>query len=290
MNKLLPETNFRLRPGISLTALACALGVSLGALGVATAPALAQSGSHSGGSGGHSGGSGGSGGHSSDSDHSHDDSHDTSGHSGGFKGKGRGGSGGGHDSGHDDGGDHASGGRGGPGTDSEGRGPRYGQQTDRTRTRPPWAKEGIPEVELGRLNVARSPSRVLDRAYAEALANFTADKVAFYNMSIEQAASVLRSDFRNVGMLDSPLQNLSLLRDILEDGQSVLNTLPQVQNDNLTLAAIFLGTAADKSVPIVPETAYALSVILGYELSEGQAKALAGDAEIIRAAIAEGHG
>ncbi len=143
---------------------------------------------------------------------------------------------------------------------------------------------------MGRLNVARSPDHVLDRAYLEALSNFTADKVAFYNMSVEQAAATLRADFRNVSMLDSPLQNLSLLRDILEDGHSVLNTLDQVQNDNLTLAAIFLGTASDKSVEIVPETAYALSVILGYELTEGQAKALASDAEIIRQAIAEGHG
>ena len=131
---------------------------------------------------------------------------------------------------------------------------------------------------------------MLDRAYLEALSNFTSDKVALYNMSIEQAAFVLRTDFRNVSMLDSPLQNLSLLRDILEDGQSVLNTLDQVQNDNLTLAAIFLGTASDKSIQILPETAYALSIILGYELTEGQARALAFDAEIIRAAIAEGHG
>ena len=138
--------------------------------------------------------------------------------------------------------------------------------------------------------MARSPDRVLDRAYLEALSNFTSDKVAFYNMSIDEAAAVLRTDFRNVSMLDSPLQNLSLLRDILENGNSVLNSLDQVQNDNLTLAAIFLGTASDKSIEIIPETAYALSVILGYELSEGQARALASDAEIIRAAIYEGHG
>ena len=63
-----------------------------------------------------------------------------------------------------------------------------------------------------------------------------------------------------------------------------------MQNDNLTLAAIFLGTASGKSIEIVPETAYALSVILGYELTEGQARALANDAESIRSAIAGGRG
>jgi len=155
---------------------------------------------------------------------------------------------------------------------------------------PPWAKEGIPEVELGRLNVARSPSHVLDRAYNEALASFTQDKVALYNMTIDEAAVALRTDFRNIAMIDSPLQNLALLRDIFDDGRSVLNTLDEVENENGTLAAIFLGTASDKGIPIRPESAYALGLILGFELTEAQATALARDAETIRAAIAEGHG
>jgi hypothetical protein len=265
-------------------ALAIGFLAAAGSVAITMKPAFAQS--------GHSGGAGS---HSDSSDHSHDDeTHDDTSHSSGSKGKGRDGSGGQSDGGHDDDGhddaSHGSGGQGGPGADSEGRGPKYGQQTDKTRSRPPWAKEGIPEVELGRLNVARSPDRVLDRAYMEALSNFTIDKVDFYNMSIEEAAAALRTDFDNVSMLDSPLQNLSLLRDILQDGNSVLNTLDQVQNDNQTLAAIFLGTASDKSIEILPETAYALSVILGYTLTEEQANDLANDAEIIRAAIAEGHG
>lgn len=140
------------------------------------------------------------------------------------------------------------------------------------------------------MNVARSPSHVLDRAYNEALASFTQDKVAFYNMSIEEAASALRTDFSNVAMIDSPLQNLALLRDIFENGNSVLNKLDQVENDNGTLAAIFLGTASDKGIQIRPESAYAIGIILGYKLTEAQATALAKDAETIRAAIAAGHG
>lgn len=295
--KQLCKVRLGLCAGASALAMSCAapMAAVIVVTALATEPAYSAGGSHSGGSGGSGHTDGASG-----SDHSDDHSHDDSTHSGGFKGKriARGSDGhadGGHDDGgHDDGGHddagHSSGGKKGAGTETAGRGAKSGQQTDRAGGRPPWAQEGIPEIELGRLNVARAPSQVLDRAYLEALSNFTPDKVAFYNMSIEEAAAELRAHFRDVAMLDSPLQNLSLLRDILENGNSVLNSLDEVENDNLTLAAIFLGTASDKSIEIVPETAYALSIILGYELTEAQATALANDAEIIRAAIAEGHG
>ena len=109
-------------------------------------------------------------------------------------------------------------------------------------------------------------------------------------MSVDEAASVLRADFRNVSTIDSPLQNHALLRDVFENGNSVLNSLEQVENGNADLAELFLGTASDKNIAIRPESAYALAKILGYELSEAQARALAADAEVIRQAIAEGHG
>lgn len=272
----------KLRAGVS----AFAVGVlSVMAAGMVTwsitaDTAIAQHNDNGHESGGGRGGSGG-GGHDSGTDdassdeHEHDDSH--------------GGGRGGHETEEGSGSGQGSGGQGGN-ADGEGLGPRHGQQSDQTRRMPPWAREGIPEIELGRLNVARSPSYVLDRAYNEALASFTQDKVVFYNLSLEEAAATLRTNFGNVAMIDSPIQNLALLRDILEDGRSVLNTLDQVENDTSTLAAIFLGTASDKGIPIEPESAYAIGVILGYVLSEAQATALARDAEIIRSAIAEGHG
>ncbi|MBT8455692.1 MAG: hypothetical protein HKO95_09410 [Rhodobacteraceae bacterium] len=278
------KTLGQLRTGISALAIGCSIVLALGSVAfvVSAEPAFASSDGHSDGG----------------DDHSHDDSDHGSG------GKGKGGSGGHDDGGHDDGGhdddghddgghdggSKGKGGEGGKGGSSDGRGAQKGKDTDRDRGQPPWAREGIPEIELGRLNVARAPSHVLDRAYYEALSNFTDDKVAFYNMSVEEAAAALRSDFRNIAMLDSPLQNLSLLRDIFQNGDSVLNTLDEVENDAQTLAAIFLGAASDKSIEIVPDTAFALSVILGYELSEAEAVALAGKAETIRAAIKDGHG
>jgi hypothetical protein len=228
----------------------------------------------------------------------------TGGHGGqGQGGQGQGGQGGqgghtdgGHtDEGHTDGGGsggHAGGaggsGQGGPDADSEGRGPAYGQPSGSQGGRPVWAQEGIPDVELGRLNVARSPDRVLDQALAEALNNFTPELAAFYSLSIEEAIAVLTTNFDNVVMIDSPLENLGLLRDVL-DGTSSLTALGVV-NSPETLAAMFLGTASDKTIEITPETAYAVAAILGFELTDAQATELAEDAEAIREAILEGHG
>jgi hypothetical protein len=53
---------------------------------------------------------------------------------------------------------------------------------------------------------------------------------------------------------------------------------------------VFLGTASDKEIPITPETAYAVSVILGQPLSAAEAEALAAEAEMVRQAILAGHG
>lgn len=154
--------------------------------------------------------------------------------------------------------------------------------------RPVWAKEGIPDVELGRLNVARTPDRVLDRAQAEALATFTPDMAAFYALPLDQMILRLSTEFGAIAMLDSPLQNLALYKDAL-DGSSAL-AQAGVRNSTGTLLAAFLGTASDKSVPISAETVQAVSPILGYRLDAGTAVTLAQDAEAIRIAILGGHG
>ena len=181
------------------------------------------------------------------------------------------------------------GGTGAPGEDSDGHGPQAGESSGNMGSKPAWAQEGIPEVELGRLNVARSPAQVLDRAYAEALASFSADMATFYSMSLNDAILALSTDFDALTYIDSPLQNLALLRDAL-DGASVLNTLPSVSNDVDTLMAIFLGTASDKTVPISPDTVTAVTTILGTPITGAAAADLAADAEAIRIAVLAGHG
>ncbi len=82
------------------------------------------------------------------------------------------------------GGDGHDGGSGGDGHGGSGQGAGGGnaqQGQDRSSGRPTWAQEGIPDVDLGRLNVARSPNHVLDRAFDEAIASFTPEMTAFYS-------------------------------------------------------------------------------------------------------------
>lgn len=179
-------------------------------------------------------------------------------------------------------------GQGGPGPDSDGQGPQAGGPSDSAGGgQPPWASEGIPEVELGRLSVARSPDHVLDRAYAEALAAM--DEMAdFYNLSLDEMIAELSLNWDNITIIDSPLQNLALLRDAL-DGSIDLSAVG-IDNDIDILMAVFLGVASDKVVPITTETAYALSVIFEMPLTQAEAEALAADAEAIHIAVLAGHG
>ncbi|WP_295537316.1 hypothetical protein [uncultured Thioclava sp.] len=244
-------------------------GSSYGFLGAANAEE-GTSGSHTEGAGaGNKGGQGG---------HSDGQTGDDSGHTdtGGKKGPKNGANGLGDD-GH---------GQGGPDADSEGKGPKAGSAGSTRSGKPVWSQEGLPEVELGRLNVARSPSHVLDRAYAEAMATLSPEMAAFYNQSLSDIVMSLSTNFDNQTYIDSPLQNLSMLRDALDGSIS----LPGVSNSNETLMAVFLGVASDKTVPISPDAVTAVSTILGAPVSPTEAARLAADAEAVRIAVLAGHG
>lgn len=184
------------------------------------------------------------------------------------------------------------GGQGQGGQNGTGEGDGTGQQGGGSAAdgggKPVWAQEGIPEVELGRLSVARSPDQVLQRAYDEALASLSPEMVDFYSMSLDEMILELSTNWDNITIIDSPLQNLALLEDAL-DGTSQLTSLG-VTNTNDTLMAVFLGVASDKNVAISPDTAIAVSTILGTPLSDAEAAALAADAEAIRIAVLAGHG
>jgi hypothetical protein len=145
----------------------------------------------------------------------------------------------------------------------------------------------IPEVDLGRLSVARSPDHVLDRAYDEALLTM-ASMADFYNLSLDEMITELSLNWDAITIIDSPLQNLALLRDAL-DGAIDLSAVG-ISNDIDTLMAVFLGVASDKTVPITADTAYAISVIFELPLTQAEAEALAADAEAIRIAVLAGHG
>ena len=226
-------------------------------------------------------------------------------HGGGCGGGHGGGCGGGHEGDHGEEPGHGIGEVGGhlPGPKGfGGRGAhqgRYGVQMEHSaaasvedmvfRGRPVWAQEGIPEVELGRLNVSRAPGFVLSRAEAEALSRFTPQMASLYDMSAAEAAQLLKTDYDQVPRIDSPVQNLALYKDVMIFGKT---QLPGVHPSSVTdLAAIFLGSASDKTMPITENTVIAVNRILGLiELSPGERAALASKAEAVRQAILIGHG
>jgi len=186
------------------------------------------------------------------------------------------------------------GGSGGPGEDSDAKGPRYGgggTGDDASHGgKPIWAQEGIPEVELGRLSVARSPSHVLQKALDEALANFTTSMVTLYDMTAEDAANLLKTQYDTTVRIDSPLENLALYQELLTDGSTQLpGVTPASRND---LAAILLGSASDKTLAVTEDTVKAVSIILGVQdnLTASDITEIATKAEDVRAAISEGHG
>jgi len=234
-----------------------------------------------------------------------------SGHSGGHTGgpptaRGHVGGRGGHDDGHDTtthDSDHGSKGRhgGGRGGAVSGRGGGiHGGGHDSGRRvesiifrggRPVWAREGIPEVELGRLNMGRAPRFVLDRALDEAASRFDpATMAAFYSLDAEAAAGLLERDYANVARLDSPQQNLALYRDVMMDFPQPL--LPGIRPvSQLDLAAIYLGSAADKGIPVTEESVIAINRILGLvPLDDGARATLAAKADGVRIGLATGHG
>lgn len=179
-------------------------------------------------------------------------------------------------------------GQGGPSADSDAKGPRAGQATPGSRGgKPVWAQEGIPEVELGRLSVARAPSHVLDKALAEALLNWTDAKTTLYSLPLDQFIAALAT-LEEGAKVDSPLENLALYKDLMADGELPLAvTFTNV----LDLAAVFFGGAADKTITITTDTVKAINTILSVPaLSEADLTYLATKADAVRQAILDAHG
>lgn len=183
-------------------------------------------------------------------------------------------------------------GQGGPDSSSDSKGPQAGSPagTGSGGGKPAWAQEGIPEVELGRLSVARSPDQVLERSLLEAIATLTPDMAAFYNQSLDDIIVDLSLNWDTITIYDSPLQNLALFEDVLMDGSI---QLPGVSDaDDAKLLAVFLGVASDKALPITEETVIAIVTIL----SDGEptiaidTAAIAAAAEAVRIAVLAGHG
>lgn len=268
---LIKFTRLTLAAGMASLLLALTAPTELSPISSAYAAEGGHSGGHS--SGGHSGGQGGhSAGGNDDVVHDHTDSDHGSGHSG-RGGPNRHGAHDGQGHGHDI---------------ARGAGKSVVAKVFRGR-RPVWAQEGIPEVELGRLNVSRAPARVLNRAEEEALSRYTSEMASLYNLSAEEAAAVLKASYRETARLDSPLQNLAMYEQVMTFNQTELQGVSAASP--IDLAAIFLGSASDKNLPVTEDTVVALNRILGLkELDADQRAELAAKANTVREAILVGHG
>lgn len=191
--------------------------------------------------------------------------------------------------------EHGGSGQGGPSSESDAKGPKYmgggSGSTGSHGGKPVWAQEGIPEsVELGRLSVVRSPDQVIARALAEAVTNFDSEKLAaLYSMDAQSFADYVKANYSTLTLIDSPLQNLGLYEDVMSDGTTQLSGVtPKTVID---LAAIFLGSASDKTIPVTRDTVIAVDTILGLpQLTDAQIDLLAAKAEIVRQAILDAHG
>ena len=112
--------------------------------------------------------------------------------------------------------------------------------------------------------------------------------IAYYNMSYNEVIAELSLNFDDVTFIDSPLQNLALLEDLLKDGTALSGA--GVTTGDTLLAAMLLGAASDKTVPISVNTVIAVTTILGVPVTGTDAEELASLAEDIRIAILAGHG
>lgn len=110
------------------------------------------------------------------------------------------------------------------------------------RVRPVWAAGAVPEdLELGRLNVARAPSSVRDHALAEV-----------YASNLDKNGDGIIDADADLDAIDSPVANLGLYEQALKRGVWSVGQ-----------AALFLGRASDKTMPIGTETVEAVNLILG---------------------------
>ncbi len=197
-----------------------------------------------------------------------------------------------------------------------------------TGGRPIWG--GMELTDIGRLNVARAPDSVLNRAETNSLAelgsNFdfynlalpavkgtplTADNgtvltlEALLNIADAGGSVVVGGVVYNPVRIDSPLANLAFYKDIITDGTLTDPATGAVVyavslDDAQKLAALFLGTASDKTMAVTPEIVHAVDVIMllpgeeaaapGVNPDLTQDEAMATDAEAVRSVIADWHG
>ncbi len=112
------------------------------------------------------------------------------------------------------------------------------------------------EVELGRLNLGRAPTKVLTHAADEALSKITVPGVT---LGLDPAGRITVDGVA----IDSPLENLALYIAVMTGDQKVLSALEPLLADRsvLEIAAALLGGSADKTGEITNDVTFYSNVI-----------------------------
>jgi hypothetical protein len=210
--------------------------------------------------------------------------HGSGGDQGSGSGQGSGGQGSGSGQGSGGQGSGSGQGSGGKGSgQSEGKGKSDDKGGNSARGKPSWAGKEL--VDIGRLNVARSPDMVLDLALANLLLEYEAAVLSgIYSGTLESFIANLDLE----KMIDSPLQNLAVLRDYWVDD---VVSLPGVTASSyIDFSAMLIGAAADKNITITSDMIGALATIFDVNMDEATAQAIADKADDLREAIVTIHG
>jgi len=165
-------------------------------------------------------------------------------------------------------------------------GPAGRQPSGQRRPQAASAQEGIPELELGRSSIARTSDPMLDRGPAEALPTFTPGMGALRALSRGAMIEEIGRTRDSLAIHGSPVHILAVFKGVLP-GEAALSGVSSLSE---TLAAFFVGTASDNTIPISADTGMAATSIPGALVPDGTAAGFATETEAVRVAILCAHG
>ncbi len=128
------------------------------------------------------------------------------------------------------------------------------------------------EVELGRLSVGRSPSRVLSAQLEEAIKSINTATA----ITLDAAGRIVLTTADGIKTIDLPLENLALYVELINTGTiagldaSKLATLGIVADGTvsateLKIASSFFAAASDKTIPVTIDSIVYMNTILGID-------------------------
>jgi len=124
----------------------------------------------------------------------------------------------------------------------------------------PVDEDAVQEVELGRMNVGRSPGKVTDRAYDEAMATLDSATNVFLDETGRLTVTIENEDGTvTEKTIDSPIENLALYVTLMKEGYipgledndnlgdlDYLKSGSDLTDEDLSMASKLLAASADK--------------------------------------------